>query len=186
VTDLRGVHEMVWSFRREMEAAGGAWQTPPPQDSLRYACTEAGEAMDAWLRAQRPDDGRNTTRQRDLLAELADCAIMLLSAVPAFERLSLPATVAPGAVSIDGLAATVGAAVGLFAEEEKRTQDGAAERAYMLIGEGLMLVDRYPGMALRHEVTKRLQRLLRKHLDGAEGQRGPVMRYVASYDGTDR
>jgi hypothetical protein len=180
------MHELIWSFRREMEAAGGAWRTPPPQDSLRYAFTEAGEAMDAWLRAQRPGDGRNTARERHLLAELADCAIMLLSAVPHYEQLLLPPALAEEPVAIDFLAATVGAAVGAFATAQvSPAANGAVERAYTLIGTSLLLVDRYPGMALRPEVMKRLQRLLHKHLDGSEGQRGPVMRYVAGYDGGD-
>jgi hypothetical protein len=41
-------------------------------------------------------------------------------------------------------------------------------------------------MALRHEVMKRLQRLLHKHLDGGAQRQGPVMRYVAAYDDGNR
>jgi NTP pyrophosphatase (non-canonical NTP hydrolase) len=77
VNEVKQVHEMVWAFREFMEPY---WPTPGPADSLRYAFTEAGEAMDAWLRQQRPNDARNNERQPDVLDELADAAIMLCTA----------------------------------------------------------------------------------------------------------
>ena len=79
MNELQKLHQMVWRFRAVMEPH---WATPGPVDCLRYAFCEAGEAMDAWLRQQRPNDSRNNERQPDVLDELADCAIMLLSAVP--------------------------------------------------------------------------------------------------------
>lgn len=78
MNELQRVHKMVWRFRAVMSPH---WATPEPMDCLRYAFCEAGEAMDAWLRQQRPGDSRNNERNPDVLDELADCAIMLLSAV---------------------------------------------------------------------------------------------------------
>ena len=78
MNELQECHALVWSFRKEIEPF---WATPDPLNSLRYAFTEAAEAMDAWLRQNRPNDSRNNERQNDVLDELADCAIMLLTAV---------------------------------------------------------------------------------------------------------
>lgn len=76
--ELEELHGIVWNFREHMEPY---WATPNPLDSLRYAFTEAADAMDAFLRLQRPDDSRNNVKNYDMLDELADCAIMLLTAV---------------------------------------------------------------------------------------------------------
>jgi hypothetical protein len=70
------LHRAVWTVRAEI---GHVWKTPPPLDCLRYAFTEAGEAMDAWLRPPRPGDARNNERDNRVLYELGDCAIMLAS-----------------------------------------------------------------------------------------------------------
>ena len=78
MNELQKCHKLVWDFRKEIEPF---WATPDPLNSLRYAFTEAAEAMDAWLRQNRPDDSRNNERQNDVLDELADCAIMLLTAL---------------------------------------------------------------------------------------------------------
>lgn len=78
MNELQECHRLVWIFRKEIEPY---WATPDPLNSLRYAFTECAEAMDAWLRAERPSDSRNNERQNDVLDELADCAIMLLTAL---------------------------------------------------------------------------------------------------------
>jgi NTP pyrophosphatase (non-canonical NTP hydrolase) len=78
MNQLQECHKLVWDFRREIK---DYWATPNPLDSLRYSFTEAAEAMDAWLRAERPSDSRNNERENDVLDELADTAIMLLTAL---------------------------------------------------------------------------------------------------------
>lgn len=72
------IHSNVWHFRRLYE---GHWPTPDKIDSLRYAYTEMGEAVDARLRSFRPKDARNRDRKHDEAEELADCLIMLLTAL---------------------------------------------------------------------------------------------------------
>ena len=74
LTKWRG---MVWEFRRQM---AGYWPTPDTLDAARFAVTEIGEAMDAFLRL---DGGyaRNRQRDPDVLDELADVAMMTLTAM---------------------------------------------------------------------------------------------------------
>lgn len=79
--DKKGVnaaHLTLWVFR-DMHAQ--YWPTPNPRDSMRYAFCEAGEALDARLRAGRPGDARNTERDVSEADELADVVIMLLTAI---------------------------------------------------------------------------------------------------------
>ncbi len=78
MNELQECHRLVWAFRKEIEPY---WATPDPLNSLRYAFCECAEAMDAWLRAERPSDSRNNERENNVLDELADCAIMLLTAM---------------------------------------------------------------------------------------------------------
>lgn len=77
-TEIARCHRIVWHYRAVLEPV---WPTPPPDDALRFAHTEAGEAMDAYLRL---NGGYARNRDRDLSveAELADCAMMLLTAAP--------------------------------------------------------------------------------------------------------
>ena len=76
---MMAAHTMVWTLRNEI---GAVWPTPDVQDSLRFAMTEAAEAMDAFLTAKQqyvrnnPDD-----KHADIPGEAADCAMMLLTAL---------------------------------------------------------------------------------------------------------
>ena len=75
--ELAACHALVWAYRREL---GAVWPTPGRVDALRFAVTEAAEALDAWLRTN-PAYARNRAREMDVLDELADCAMMLLTAL---------------------------------------------------------------------------------------------------------
>ena len=77
MNDLRRGYELVWEWR----AKNGWFPLPdPPSHCFAYAVTEAGEAVDAWLRMQRPDDVRNVNGKAHTVAnELADTAFMLYS-----------------------------------------------------------------------------------------------------------
>lgn len=74
---LLRLHGMVWDFRRMMVAY---WPTPDTVDAARFAVTEMGEVLDAFLRL---DGGyaRNRERSPDVLDELADTAMMTLTAM---------------------------------------------------------------------------------------------------------
>ena len=72
---LQQAHAELWAFREEM---ADAWPTPDTLDALRFAVTEAGEALDAWMRANRPQYARNRERldwDGAVLDELAEVAL---------------------------------------------------------------------------------------------------------------
>ena len=75
--DIIRTHAIVWDYRRRLAER---WPTPGRIDSLRFAFTEAGEAMDAHRR-QNPIYARNNSRNMDEADELADCAMMLCTAM---------------------------------------------------------------------------------------------------------
>ena len=56
------------------------WPTPDPLDALRFSFCEAGEAMDAYLRTK-GGYARNNVKEPDLYGEMADCALMLFTAL---------------------------------------------------------------------------------------------------------
>lgn len=67
----------VGSLRIEADKAG-QWVTPIPGDCLAFAVTEIAEAVDADLR-QSPHYLRHKRKKVDMIGELADTAIMLVS-----------------------------------------------------------------------------------------------------------
>jgi len=102
---IEAITSIVWDFREKNK---NWWKTPDKQDSLRYALTEAAEAMDAWLREKRQDDLRNHDCSEDgVLDELADCAIMLVTAM------DYPATNAIEESSLERLALEIASALHL-------------------------------------------------------------------------
>ena len=90
--ELQALHGELWALRDELEPH---WPTPNALDSLRFAVTECGEAMDAYLRTK-GGYSRNHAKEPDIYGELADTALMLFSALgrehqyatrqPAYER----------------------------------------------------------------------------------------------------
>lgn len=77
-TNVKTLHKMVWEFRDEIEPY---FPTPDQHDSLAFAVTEAAEALDAQLRCN-PRYKRNNSKDHTVERELAQCAMMLLTAVP--------------------------------------------------------------------------------------------------------
>jgi len=74
---IQSLHSLVWSYRKRLS---NLWPTPNREDSLAFAFTEIGEAVDAQLR-QNPVYNRNHDKNVDVESELADCLIMLLTAM---------------------------------------------------------------------------------------------------------
>lgn len=74
---LQELHGEVWRWRDRMRAT---WPEPDRLNSLRFAATEAAEAIDATLRAD-PKYLRNNHKGHDLRGELAQCALMLYTAL---------------------------------------------------------------------------------------------------------
>lgn len=74
---LKLCHEIVWRYRDELK---DVWKIPTTEDALLFAFTELGEAIDAHLRSK-PEYARNRDKDLSVLDELADCAMMLLTAL---------------------------------------------------------------------------------------------------------
>lgn len=72
------LRRVVWDFRQRPEIAQ-AWPAPDLLDSLRFAACEAAEAVDAQLR-QNKTYVRNREDEASIQDELADCAMMLITA----------------------------------------------------------------------------------------------------------
>lgn len=85
--ELITCQEIVEQYRAELDPI---WPRPDIQDSLLFAYTELGEAVDADLRNNETYQ-RNREKNNDVLDELADCAIMLLTALgDSFDIAKLP------------------------------------------------------------------------------------------------
>lgn len=74
---LKACHAIVWEARKELEHV---WPTPTTEDALLFAFTELGEAIDAYLRTK-PQYARNNAKDLDVLDELSDTCLMLLTAM---------------------------------------------------------------------------------------------------------
>ena len=95
--EISKAHATVWMYRKRLESI---WPTPERIDSLRFAFTEAGEALDAYLRTV-PQYARNNHRNMSVPDELADCAMMLCTALPEIYRIGAVGK-RPGC-SLDGI-----------------------------------------------------------------------------------
>lgn len=150
-SEFKEIHRLVWQFRRMV---ADYWPAPEPLDALRYAFTEAGEAIDALLREQRPGDRRNRPSevvQADRLDEWADCAIMLITALPGYEG---EWSIYPRR-SEEAIASYVGWNMYMATISTDDPLETAA-----LIGS----IANLPGMDLRQRVLARLQRIAQRHV----------------------
>lgn len=84
IDTLRTCHATVWQYRATLN---DVWPTPDTQDALLFALTELGEAVDADLRTN-GTYARNRDKSLDVLDELSDMALMLLTAMGPEPRLS--------------------------------------------------------------------------------------------------
>lgn len=164
---LKEIHKDIWAFRAEMD---DRFFSPDPLDSLRYAATEAAEALEAQLRQDRPGDLRGRERDLDVLAELADCAIMLCTALIDVEDLEISEFELPQARSLSSLE-RIGYFVWGSLYEHAMSDLMWKRRARV----ALHLIARYPNMDLAREVQDRLARIRARvpvpvqALDGGEG-----------------
>lgn len=69
--------QIVSDYRARLS---NVWPTPPPLDALKFAVTEAAEVIDAELRTN-PSYARNNDKDLDPLDEVADCLMMLVTAM---------------------------------------------------------------------------------------------------------
>ena len=74
--NLPRMHRLVWQFR---EDTADVFPVPPQHDSLRFAVTECGEALDAHLR-ENGTYKRNRDKDHSERSELAQALMMLYTA----------------------------------------------------------------------------------------------------------
>lgn len=154
ITDeqLRNLHKLVWDFRA---VVAEHWPTPTPADSLRYAFTEAGEAMDALLREKRPNDKRNRDKDHDRLDEWADCAIMLFTALPKIRDYEMVLYLA----SVASVASAPDDELCMYVADLLR--ESVPD---ITIEQTVALIANLPGMDLQARVVERLRRIMHKHV----------------------
>lgn len=141
---MKHLHHQVWTLREEISST---WPTPPHQDCVRYAVCEAAEAMDKWLRVKHPTHARNHERPADINAELADCAMMLLSALGPIWQ---PAWYVQADVGdLDTICEEVATMLLWYTDED--------------VLRILAMIDSYPDMDLEKELTARLERIRHRH-----------------------
>ena len=105
--------------------------------------------MEAFLRKMRPDDSRNTAREIDMLDEMADLAIMLVTALgPNQKRLSDT----KWEMTIDQL-------VNMMVVTDDPDYDHLLET--QLLG-----IACFPGMELEQRIKGRLTRIFNNHVMG--------------------
>lgn len=151
---LNECYTVVWGFRRNYSEF---WPTPSPIDSLRYAYTEAGEALSDWLRENRQDHKRNHAHETDVLGELADCAIMLLTALPNVTLKDEDEWLyrdLDGMARMDAICVAVAQAIYYYDDSPPNIS----------IIQGLNLIAAYPGMNLEVEISKRFEKIFGKHV----------------------
>jgi len=173
INTLQEAHSRVWTFRRKYSKW---WSTPDALDSLRFAYTEAAEALDAHLR-QKGGYARNNEREQDIVSELADCAIMLLTALgPNYEFRPMNVTYSnPSEEYLDWIAGDVGASLAAYKRWEAITRKHGRDANRHIYEEGILLalgfIVNYPGMDLVPMIDARLERIRRKHVkEGHDGQ----------------
>ena len=104
---VTSTHATVWEYRKRLS---DVWPTPGRIDALRFAYTEAGEAMDAYLRTV-PQYRRNNARNISVEEELADCAMMLCTALPETYRFPAKLEPPPTRTTLDGICFAVAEAM---------------------------------------------------------------------------
>lgn len=151
ITILQECHRLVWQYRAELEPY---WPTPTTDDALLFAFTELGEAVDAHLRSK-PEYARNRDKDLDVLDELADCAMMLLTALEDVDGNSLIFVRDEEIGSFPELAWNLSMA--MVKQADRRSWD-----SYALFAAGLIV--RFPDMDLPARLTARLNRIKAKRM----------------------
>lgn len=145
---------ILWHTNRRWRAwmdAHTPFKTPDTLDCLRYSLIESCEALDAFLRAKNPDHARNNGREHTVESELADTAMLLLTALPAAW---VDYVIAVPRNSIDDICLAVAETVAYFRRAEQ--WENRASNV-------LRRISTYPGLDLAAELDRCWRRLAVKH-----------------------
>lgn len=155
ITDtLRQCHAIVWQHRADLEPY---WPTPTTEDALLFAFTELGEAIDAHLRTN-GDYARNRDKSLDVLDELSDAALMIITALED----DFPPSGVNGSVLLDKDKRSFQEIGWNLSMALVKQQDRLSWQAYAYFA--LVLIYGYPGMDLPARLTARLERIKAKRL----------------------
>lgn len=152
----------LWHTNRRWRAwmdANTKFVTPDTLDCLRYALIESCEALDSWMRARLPDHARNNGRDHTVESELADTAMLLLTALTEFMmNQSQYRTAKPIVRTLDDICLAA-AESAYYCSTDTIWED----KAYL----ALLMVVGYPGLDLPAELDRCHRRLAIKHGMGA-------------------
>lgn len=156
-TDLQQLWRINRNWRRWMDA-NTSFVTPSVIDTLRYSLIEASEALDAWMRSQNPGHARNNGREHTIEQELADTAMLLLTALPSefVEEANLRI---PEQTDLDRIIMDISR--GVYACGYLDGGYGAVWACYL--APALRKIEYYPGFDLATELGKCHRRLALKH-----------------------
>jgi len=149
LTNLKILYDRVMVFRAYMDA-NTDWKTPSVIDCLRFAVCEAAESLDAWLR-EKGGYARNRENGHTVHSELAQCALMLLTALGEIGVGFQPKKSIP--VDLDTIVVETAAAL---AQANAGTWHWPVLRC-------LRGIAAYPGMDLAVELDKAMEQIRRKH-----------------------
>lgn len=154
-TDLQQLWRINRNWRRWMDA-NTSFVTPSVIDTLRYSLIEASEALDAWMRSQNPGHARNNGREHTIEQELADTAMLLLTAYPAEEAKHDAFEMAVISLdTLDDLCYSLCAAIMSYSED--------VNDWWLNVSDSLHFIANYPGFDLAAELGKCHRRLALKH-----------------------
>jgi hypothetical protein len=131
---------------------------------LLFAFTELGESVDAYLRSK-PEYARNRDKDLSVLDELADCALMLLTALGKYRRVIILDDIPINNFEPNGWASAMkDIADALYWHGDPECGNCSAECIVILL-ERIMT---YPGMDLSARLTARLERIKAKRMPQTE------------------
>jgi len=148
--ELRHCHTIVWQWRAKL---ADVWPTPNRLDALRFAVTEAAEAMDAWLRLN-GGYARNHDKSLSVEDELADCAMMLLTAAGEDWQPSTPSRIYNATLE------SIVFYVALLCYDNVSDSEDFSTMGFIVA-----TIAAYPGMSnLAERINKRLERIAERRL----------------------
>lgn len=152
-TGLAALWERNRLWRAWMDA-NTPFVTPETLDTLRYMLIECCEVLDLWMRDRNPNHARNNERNSTICQELADVAMLALTAIPDGSDLS---TVGPVlyVFDIDECCLYAAQAIQSYKENDRRWR-GICEDI-------LIFVLAHDGFDLAAELDKCHRRLAWKH-----------------------
>lgn len=170
--DLQALWHENRRWRQWMDA-NTKFQTPETIDTLRYMLIECCEVLDLWMRDRNPDHARNNERNSTIHQELADVAMLALTAIPEDFELS---TVGP-VLHVFGIDDCC-----LYAAQAVQSYEAGDRRWRGICEDILIFVLAHEGMDLPAELRKCHRRLAWKHGSAAlaEQAQGDVMPWEAT------